>query len=53
MPDFEGKPGLEGYMPIYGSLADPEVSFPTGAVIVASTGAEDNLHGTVRFQVGS
>lgn len=45
MPDFEGKPGLEGYMPIYGLLADPEVSFPTGAVIVASTGSEDTLMG--------
>lgn len=45
VPDFEGKPGLEGYMSMYGLLADPKVPFPTGAMIVASTGSEDTLIG--------
>jgi len=45
MPDFEGKPGLEGCMTLNGLLADKVVPFPTGAVIVASTGSEDSLVG--------
>lgn len=45
MPEFEGKPGLEGYMTLNGLLADKEVSFPTGAVIIGSTGSEDSLVG--------
>jgi len=34
MLDFEGKPGLEGYMILNGLLADTKVPFPPGAVII-------------------
>lgn len=37
MPDFEGKPSLEGYMSGNGLLSDQAVPFPSGALIFANT----------------
>lgn len=46
IPEFEGKPGIEGYMSINGLLSDPAVSFPSGALIFAdTTWQEDSLLG--------
>jgi hypothetical protein len=46
MPDFEGNPGIEGYMSGNGLLSDPAIPFPSGALIFADTRwQEDNVLG--------
>lgn len=37
LPDFEGRPGIEGYMSKHGLFSDPAIVFPTGAMIFAET----------------
>jgi hypothetical protein len=46
MPDFEGRPGLEGYMSAGGLFSDPSIPFPSGALIFADTSwKEDTVLG--------
>lgn len=46
MPDFDGQPGLEGYMSGSGLFSDPNIPFPSGALIFADTGwSEDTVLG--------
>lgn len=42
MPDFEGKPGIEGYMSRNGLMSDPAVQFPSGALIFADTSWQED-----------
>lgn len=37
IPNFEGKPGIEGYMSSNGLMSDPAVPFPSGALIFVDT----------------
>ena len=46
IPDFEGKPGIEGYMSSNGLLSDAALPFPSGALIFAdTTWQEDSVLG--------
>lgn len=43
LPDFEGEPGIEGYMSQNGLLSDLEISFPSRALIFADTRWQEDL----------